>query len=58
MVDQTTTKPIGFIKNLKIRIQRIHYIMMFIVIKNNVLDYNYSTLLSRPWLSNAHVTHD
>jgi hypothetical protein len=26
--------------------------------KNDVLDYNYSMLLSRPWLYNAHVTHD
>jgi hypothetical protein len=26
--------------------------------KNNVLDSNYSMLLSQPWLHNAHVTHD
>jgi hypothetical protein len=28
------------------------------IMKNNVLDYNYSMLLSWPWLCNARVTHD
>jgi len=26
--------------------------------KNNVLDSNYSMLLSQPWLHNARITHD
>ncbi len=58
MVDQTITKPVGFINDLKIHINRISYITMFIVMKNNVLDYSYSMLLSRPWLHNARVIHD
>jgi len=45
MVDQTITKPIGLIKDFKIYIHGIAYIMTFMVMKNNVLDSNYSTLL-------------
>jgi hypothetical protein len=58
MANQTITKPIGFIKNLKIHIQRIPYITTFIVMKNYVLDSSYSMLLNQPWLCNAHVAND
>jgi hypothetical protein len=58
MVDQTITKPIVLIKDLKIHIHGISYIAMFTVMKNNVLDSTYFMLLSQPWLSNAFVTHD
>jgi hypothetical protein len=44
MVDQTITKPVGFIKDLKIHIHGIPYMAMFTIIKNNVLDSNYSML--------------
>jgi hypothetical protein len=50
MVDQTLTKPIGLIRDLKIHIHGILYIVTFIVMKNNILDANYSMLLGRPWL--------
>jgi len=42
MANQTITKPIGFIKDIKILIHGIPYIATFIVMKNNVLDSNYS----------------
>jgi len=58
MANQTITKVIGLIKDLKIHIHVIPYIATFIVMNNNVLDSSYSMLLSRPWLCNAHVTHD
>jgi hypothetical protein len=58
MVDQTIIKPVGLIKDLKIQFHGIPYIAMFIVMKNNVLESNYSMLLGQPWLHNAHVTHD
>jgi hypothetical protein len=51
-------KPLGIIKNLKIHIHGIPYIATFIVLKNNVVDSNYSMLLKRPWLIDAKVTHD
>jgi hypothetical protein len=58
MVDQSMTKPLGIIKNLKIHIHGIPYITTFIVLKNNVVDYNYYMLLGRPWFKDAKVTHD
>ncbi len=59
MVDQTITKMVRLIKDFKIQIHGIPYIAMFVVMKNNIiLDSSYSMLLGRPWLCNAHVTHD
>jgi hypothetical protein len=58
MANQTITKLVGLIKDFKIQIHGIPYTTMFIVMKNNVLDFNYSMLLGQPWLHNAHVTHD
>ncbi len=42
MVDQTTTKPIDLIKDLKIYVHGILYITMFTIFHNNVVDFNYS----------------
>jgi hypothetical protein len=58
MVDQNMTRPLGIIKNLKIHIHGIPYIATFTILKNNVVDYNYSMLLGRPWFKDAKVTHD
>jgi hypothetical protein len=58
MVDQSMTKPLGIIKNLKIQIHGIPYVATFIFLQNNVVDSSYSMLLRRPWLKNAKVTHD
>ncbi len=58
MVDQTTTKPVGLIKNLKIYVHGIPYIIIFIVLQNNVVDSSCSMLLGRPWLRDAKVAHD
>jgi hypothetical protein len=58
MVNQITTKPIGLIKNFKIHIHGISYIITFIIIQYNVLDVSYSILLGRPWLKNDKVSHD
>jgi hypothetical protein len=58
MVDQTIIKPLGLIKDLKILVHGIFYIVTFIVIQNSVLDSNYSMLLSCPWLRNAKIFHD
>jgi hypothetical protein len=44
MVDQTTTKPMGLIKDLKIYVHGIPYINTFIVLQNSVVDFSYSML--------------
>ncbi len=54
----TITKPVELVKDLKIHTHGIPYIAMFTVMKNNVLDSNYSVLLSQRWLRNPHVIHD
>ncbi len=59
IADQTINKPIRLIKDLKIQIHGISYIIVtFTVMKNNVLDSSYSMLLGQPWLHNACVTHN
>jgi hypothetical protein len=58
MVNQTITKPLGLIKDLKIFVHGIAYIITFIVINNNVLDSSYSMLLGHPWLKDAKLAHD
>jgi hypothetical protein len=58
MVDKTTTKPMGLIKDLKIYVHDIPYITTFIILQNNVVDSSYSILLGRPWLGDAKVAHD
>jgi hypothetical protein len=53
MANQTTTKPVGLIKDLRIYVHNIFYITTFIVLQNNVVDSSYSMLLGRPWLRDA-----
>ncbi len=48
MANQTITKSMGLIKDLNIYVHGIPYITMFIVLQNNVVDFNYSMLLGRP----------
>ncbi len=58
MVYQTTTKPVGLIRDLKIYVHGIHYITTFTILQNNVVDSSYSMLLGRPWLRDVKVAHD
>jgi hypothetical protein len=58
MIDQTTTKPVGLIRDLKIYVHGIRYINTFTVFQNSVVDSSYSRLLRRPWLKNVEVAHD
>ncbi len=58
IVDQTTTILVGLIRDMKIYVHGIPYITTFIVLHNNVVDFNYSMLLGRPWLKDAKVAHD
>ncbi len=58
MGNQSMTKPLGIIRNLKIHIHGIPYVATFIVLQNNVVDSNYYMLLGRPWLRDTKATHD
>jgi hypothetical protein len=58
MVNQTITKPLGLIKDLKILVHGIPYVVTFIIIQSSVLDSNYFMLLGYPWLKDAKVFHD
>ncbi len=57
MADQTITKPVGLIRDLKIYVHGIPYITTFTVLHNSVVDSSYS-MLGRPWLKDAKVAHD
>ncbi len=48
MANHTITKTVGLIKDLKIQIHGIPHIAMSMVMKNNVLDSNYSMFLAWP----------
>jgi hypothetical protein len=58
MVNQTTTKPMGLIRNLKIYVHGIPYITTFTILQNSVVNSSYSMLLGKPWLRDAKVAHD
>jgi hypothetical protein len=58
MADQTIAKPLGLISDLKIFVHGIPYIVTFIVMNNNILNFNYSMLLNHHWLKDARVSHD
>jgi hypothetical protein len=58
MVDQTTTKLIKFIKDLRMYVHGIPYIAAFVVLQNIIVDSNYSMLFGRPWVRNVKVPHD
>jgi hypothetical protein len=58
MVDQTTLKPVGLIKNPNIYVHGIPYIIIFIIFHNSVVDSSYSMLLGRPWLRDVKLAHD
>jgi hypothetical protein len=58
MANQTIAKPLGLIRNFKVFVHGIPYIITFTIISNNVIDPNYSMLLGRPWLKNAKIFHD
>jgi len=46
MLYQTTIKQVGLVKDLKIHIHGIPYILSFVVIDNNVIDVSFYILLA------------
>jgi hypothetical protein len=57
MADQTIVKPLGIIKDLKIFVHEIPYVVTFIVIHSNVMNFSYFMLLGHPWLKDTKVSH-
>ncbi len=57
MANQTTRKPVG-LRDLKIYVDDIPYIITFTILQNNVVDYNYSMLLGRAGSRDAKKAHD
>jgi hypothetical protein len=58
MANQTIIKPLGLIKDLKIIVHGIPYVVTFIVIHSIVLDSNYLILLGHTWLKDVKVFHN
>ncbi len=58
MANQTTTKLVGLIRDLKIYVHGIIYITTFTASHNNVVDSSYTMLLGNSWLRDAKVAHD
>jgi hypothetical protein len=58
MANQTIAKKFGLIRDFKIFIYGIPYIVTFIIINYNVLDSSYSMLLRCPWLRDSKVSRD
>jgi len=58
MANQTTTKLVGLMKDLRMYVHSISYIATFIILHNIVVDCNYFMLLGRLWLRDAKTAHD
>jgi hypothetical protein len=58
MAYQSMTKPLGIIIFLKIHIHGIQCVATSTILKNSVVDSNYSILLGRFWLKYAKITHE
>jgi hypothetical protein len=58
MANQTTTKLIGLMKDLKMYVHGIPYISTFTILQNIIINLSYSMLLGRPWFRDAKMAHD
>ena len=58
MANGTIAKPTGLLRDVKIHIHGIPYIVTLTVIDCQTIKSDYSMLLGRPWLRNAKVIHD
>ena len=58
MANETIAKPTGLLRDVKIHIHGIPYILIFTVIDCQTIKSDYSMLFGRLWLRNAKVIHD
>ena len=58
MANGTIGKPMGLLRDVKIHIHGIPYIVILTVIDCQTIKSDYSMLLGRTWLRNAKVIHD
>jgi len=55
---QTIAKPLGLIKDLRILVHGIPYVVTFTIIQNSLLNSSHFVSLSCPWLRDVKVSHD
>jgi hypothetical protein len=58
LADQSLTKLIGLIKDVKFQVQRNPYITTFMIMQQSDGDGSYCMMLRKPWLKNAKVLND
>ena len=58
MANGTIAKPTGLLRDVKIHIHGIPYIVILTIIDCQTIKLDYSMLFGRPWLRNAKVIHD
>ena len=58
MANGTIAKPTGLLRDVKIHIHGIPYIVTLTIIDCQTIKSDYSMLFGRPWLRNAKVIHD
>ena len=58
MANGTIAKPTGLLRDVKIHIHGIPYLVTLTIIDCQTIKSDYSMLLGRPWLKNAKVIHD
>ena len=58
LADGTTTRPVGVVKDLKVKIFGITYHVWFVVMDFKNLIDSYDIILGRPFLRTVGVVHD
>ena len=58
LADQSRVSPLGLVKNVPVRIVRVHFLVAFVVMNLPPHSSSYSILLGRPWLKVVAVMHD
>ena len=58
MADGSVSRPKGLIRDVRIHIHTIPYLITLIVIDCSTVKSDYTMLLGRPWLRHAKVIHD
>lgn len=58
MAHNTLVQPIGLLREVKIHIQGIFYMVIPTIISFKNVNLAYTLLLDKPWLQDAHVIHD
>ena len=58
MADQRRLQPLGILKDQRITISGLHFIVNFVVLRMQAKEISYPMLLGRPWFKTAKVRQD